>query len=409
MTHFAELASSGALIWCRKSSHLELQVRELLELRSSPERKARRQLVATLVTTQPGTYAARLGRYCREIVEPRGRKMRAERTARARSTISHAYGANLIAGDYCGTSELGPVVPGYWMHGWMPAYHNVDPALIALHKKHGQSEGYDYESQIAREKNHTPQWVSRADQQQYLISHGYQHVEVVGLPAVYLPQLDVRRVPGSLLVMPPHSHKCHGPGTPLAESYADAIADVRKDFEHVWVCLNEDDLRAQQWVESFRRRGIGVFLGTDQSDPRTLLRLKRILRSFEYVTTNGFGSHIAYAAYWGARVSVFGPFAEFPRARMARTHAVKMFPRLLDAAYWLCTEEALRQHYPFLFTEPKQATDRTKWGAFEVGEQHRRSPHELAALFAWPMVHPLEPEARRSSAVTVGSQAVAEA
>ena len=114
--------------------------------------------------------------------------------------------------------------------------------------------------------------------------------------------------------------------------------------------------------ESFQRRGIGVFPSADQSDPRTLHRLKRILSTFEGVTTNGYGSHIAYAAYCGARVSIFGPFAEFPRHRMVRTHAVKMFPKLVDIGYYLCTEKALREHYPFLFVEPHEAPEESRIG-----------------------------------------------
>src|ERR1044071_2927082 len=95
------------------------------------------------------------------------------------------------------------------------------------------------------------------------------------------------------------------------------------------------------------------------------------ISTFEYVTTNGFGTHIAMAAYCGAKVSVFGPFAPFPPERMAATHAVKIHPELLDAACELCTEAAMRRHYPFLFVDPDQAIARPEWGAAEVGERSR--------------------------------------
>jgi hypothetical protein len=124
-----------------------------------------------------------------------------------------------------------------------------------------------------------------------------------------------------------------------------------------------------------------IFPSADQSDPRTLHRLRRILSSFECVTT--YGSHIAYATYCGARVSIFGPFAEFPRHRMARTHAIKMFPKLVEVGYYLCTEKALRQHYPFLFVEPHKALENREWGRQEVCETNRLAPYELAAAFGW--------------------------
>jgi hypothetical protein len=382
MTHFAELGSSGALHWCDEPDRLLAGCRHLLNDEIQADAK-RRQLVGRIVVTGPGTYAERLAEFCRTTIEPRGRKQRAERAAATRDTISHAYGAHLIAREYCGVTDPETAVPDYWMHGWIPEYHNQHPALIALHKKEGQEGAYDFAAQILEEKSDTIQWVSREDQAAFLRRHGYLHVKAIGLPIAYLPPPRVRRVPGSLLVLPPHSHKNHGPDDPLAEEYAEMIAALEPRFSRIAVGVNEDDMAKNQWVESFRRRGIDVFVTTDQADPNTLVRLRRILGMFEYVTTNGFGSHIALAAYSGAKVSVYGPFAEFPLERMKSTHAVKMFPELLDAAHYLCTEAALREHYPFLFVEPDQARLQAEWAAREVGEPSRLPPAELRRLFGW--------------------------
>jgi hypothetical protein len=384
MTHFAEAKRSAALVWCDDSERLVADCVTLLAAGTAKrQRAARRKLLADVVTREPGTYAERLAGFCRSTVEAEARKLRGKRVGDRRGTISHAYGADRIARAYCRSATVDQAVPGYWMHGWIPAYHNIHPALIALHKKPGQGTDHDFETQIRAEKEDTQQWVSRADQADYLIAHGYRHVRAIGLPITYLPDPGVRRVPGSLLVMPPHSHKAHGPGDPLAERYASAIADLKPKFDHIKVGLNEDDIAKKQWVDAFRRHGLDIFVTTDQSDPDTLVRLRRILSTFEYVTTNGFGSQIALAAYCGARVSVYGPYAEFPRERMRVTHAVKMFPALLDDAYALCTEDAVRRHYPFLFVEPDKAPVHQAWGAREVGEPFRVSPEELARLFRW--------------------------
>jgi hypothetical protein len=221
------------------------------------------------------------------------------------------------------------------------------------------------------------------DQAEYLIGNGYKHVRAIGLPITYLPRPEVRRVPGSLLVLPPHGHKSHGPGDPLAERYAEAIAMLKPRFEHIWVGLTEDDVAERQWLESFERHGIDVFVSAQQSDRNTLARLMEVLSRFEYVTTNGFGSQIAYAAYCGARVSVYGPYAEFPKKRMKTAHAIRVDPKLLDQALYLCSEEALRKNHPQLFVEPEDAEVREEWGAHEVGLQCRVSPEELARLFGW--------------------------
>jgi hypothetical protein len=373
---------SSAVLTCEDPARLLRDCGRLFKPRWDDKTiRARTRLLDDVVTREPGTYADRLADFCHQRVDTIGRKMRAQRTGR-RATISHTYGADLIAHEYTGVRG-DAVVPGYWMHGWLPAYHNVHPALIALHKKEGQAAGYDFAAQIAEEKADAPQWVARADQAAYLAGHGYRHVRAIGLPIVYLPPPAVARVPGSLLVLPPHSHRNHGPGDPLAEAYAEAILSVRRRFEHVWVGISEDDILDRQWLEAFRSRGIGVFTTTDRGDSRTLARLRRVLSAFEYVTTNGFGSHVALAAYCGAKVSVFGPFADFPRERMAATHAMKIHPELLDAACALCTEEALRRHYPFLFVEPDAATARQEWGAAEVGEPCRLPAAELRTLFGW--------------------------
>ena len=408
MTHFVEARKSGALSWCSNPDRLVAECATLFKPGPVEKRAAARsQLLAQVVTREPGTYGERLASFCRDRVEPAARKLRSKKVNAQRGTISHAYGAHRIARDYCGLQLSDPAISGYWMHGWIPAYHNLDPALIALHKKGGQDEGYDFEAQIRDEKEHIPQWVSRLDQADFLISHGYRHVKAIGLPITYLPKPDVRREAGSLLVLPPHSHKSHGPGDPVAERYASMIADLKHRFERIWVGLHEDDIAKRQWVEAFRAHGIDVFPTTDQSDPNTLVRLQRILCSFEYVTTNGYGSHIALAAYCGARVSVYGSFAEFPYERMKVAHAVKMFPRLLDDAYYLCTEEALRKHYPFLFVEPDKAALRQEWGAREVGEPCRVSPGELARLFGWDLStyvrHVIGPEELRNEAHEVAA------
>jgi hypothetical protein len=301
----------------------------------------------------------------------------------------------VIARRYCGIEASDAVVPGYWMHGWLPAFHSVDPAVIALHKKPGQTEGYDFAAQTREDKAHVTQWVSRGDQVEFLRANGYEHVHAIGLPIVYLPKSTARRVPGSLLVLPPHGHRSHGPSDPLAEQYAEAIAGLRPRFEHIWVGISDHDAANDDWVQSFRRRGLDVFTTTDQGSPDTLVRLQRILSTFEYVTTNGFGSHLALAAYCGARVSIWGPFAEFPVERMRTTFTVKVFPHLLDTALHLVSEQALRHHYPFLFVEPQDAVAREPWGAHEVGEPWRQTPAELRRHFGWEGVR------HGGSAVTV--------
>lgn len=163
----AELRDSGALVWCERADHVIADGRRLFQPVDDEEaaRKARRLLVNRLVTRQPGTYAERLAEFCRSSIDNQARKQRARRTGAKRDTNSNSYGALLIARTHCGIADSAPVtVPGHWMHGWLPAYHSLDPVLIAYHKLPGQGEDYDFAAQIERERQDTPQWVSRADQ-----------------------------------------------------------------------------------------------------------------------------------------------------------------------------------------------------------------------------------------------------
>ena len=382
MALFSALQSSGALSWSAKKKRV---VRDLLKL-FRPDKALQRARVAAvkeMVTSGPGTYADRFDVFCQKSVEPRAKSLRYKRAGARRGTISHTYGANGIAARYCGLAASDRSVPGYWMHGWVPEYHNVAPILIALHKRKTSANDSEYLRQIGDERERVPQFVSRLDQADYLRAHGYGHVEAIGLPVTYLSARHVPRASGSLLVLPPHGHKSHGPGDPLAEEYAAAIADLKARFERIVVGLTEDDFVKEEWVTAFDRHGIDVVITAQQSDQGTIVRLAEILSTFEYVTTNGFGSQIAYAAYFGAKVSVYGPYANFSHERMASIEAIRTFPELLDQAVYLCGEDALRRHYPFLFVEPDRAVPLTDWGAREVGAQNRVSPEALAGLFGW--------------------------
>jgi len=70
MTHFAELRESSAVIWCASRDHLVDDCHRLLEVDPRAEAAARRRLLGSIVVREPGTYAERLARFCRESVEP---------------------------------------------------------------------------------------------------------------------------------------------------------------------------------------------------------------------------------------------------------------------------------------------------------------------------------------------------
>jgi hypothetical protein len=313
---------------------------------------------------------------------PVGRKKRLTRSNERRNSISEAYSANYIVASYMGRKE--PVgIPGYWMHGWIPAFHARHPGIVAMHKALTGKESPEARlERIDREKQSHAQFLARRDQADFLRSQGYRHTHAIGLPFAYLPEVHVPRKAGSLLIVPPHGRGCHGLGDPLAEAYATYIAERASRFSSVTLVVTAGDQALGQWVTPFKERGIAIEVGASANEQDTLFRLKTLLSSVEYVTTNGFGSHIAYAAACGAKVSVAGPYAEWPEGGLRRAFEVRTYPELLEVQTWLASERAMRDELPFLFTEPELAEDRTAWGKHEIGADLRLAPEELQILFS---------------------------
>lgn len=312
-------------------------------------------------------------------VEPSARRVRRRRLERNAESISELYGTRTLVARYCEVPPQSLRIPGFWMHGWIPEFHNVHPAFVALHKTLTRNVALVRREEIWNKTDF--QLVTRVDQEVFLARHGYTNVRAIGHPVAYAAMPDTVRIPGSLLVMPPHGHAGRGGNDPLVRAYVDCIAGLCRRFSEVRVCVTADDFSKGMWWRTFEKAGIPCLVGADPADPLSFDRMLHLFARFEYVTTNGFGSHIAYAAAVGAKVSVYGPFAAPPVELMRTAHAVRRQPELLDQQIELCSERALRCHYPFLFTEPDAAVKRTGWARSELGFDRRLSATELTALF----------------------------
>jgi FkbM family methyltransferase len=286
-------------------------------------------------------------------------------------SLSCGYGADYLAAIYCKLRQPPNPPPGIWQHGWISAYRSIDPAAVV--GGYGSYEGVKQSERF---------WVARKDQEDYLRSHGYRRVAAIGLPIVYLPPLQTARIPGSLLVMPVHSleYTTHSWGF---EAYAAETARIRERFTHVVACAHPVCWNRGYWVDAFREHGIPVIRGAQGDDRNALLRLQTLFNTFEFVTTNGYGSHLAYASLLGAKVSIYGPFAHYQRADYANTRLYQECPHILEPMLDLTSENTLRQHYPFFFCEPDQASLQQEWAAHEVGQDCRVTPEELRRLFEW--------------------------
>jgi FkbM family methyltransferase len=277
------------------------------------------------------------------------------------------YGALVNAAQYCGFKQPPTTPRGSWPHGWGPKqWLEFDDPML-------------YFGPVDLKGKTDHHWVSRRDEADLLCRHGYKKVKAIGLPIVYAPTESVRRRPGSLLVMPAHSGDDSTSEWKL-EEYAEEIARIRANFSEVWVCIHPSCWEHGYWVDAFKKRGFPLVQGALYTDRNALKRMVRLLSTFEYVTTNGTGSHIAYAAYAGAKVSIYGSFAEFGGADL------NDIPEKLpykDRWAWAYSEKTMRHYYPELFCPPREAKQRIDWGRYEVGCDNKVSPAELRSLFGW--------------------------
>jgi FkbM family methyltransferase len=277
------------------------------------------------------------------------------------------YGAADVAAAYCGLKQSPGYVHGYWQHGWTPSYRMPIPPDLIL-GTWAEPDGH--------------YWVTRKDEEEHLRASGFAHAKAIGMPMVYLPPRSIPRRPNSLLVMPAHTLDYVTCSWKFDE-YADTIAAICHEFSEVVVSVSPPCWKHGYWVDAFRKRGFHVIHGANHADRNALERVRYLLSSFEYMVTNCFGSHIAYAYYFGAKPSVYGPYATRHKEDFANDPVLRRSPHLIPVSLKSFSEEELRRQRPQLFCHPRDARSDVEWGRFELGQQSKVSPARLRSLFGW--------------------------
>ena len=109
------------------------------------------------------------------------------------------------------------------------------------------------------------------------------------------------------------------------------------------------------------------------------------MSQFEYVTSNVIGSHIFYAAAFGAKVSISGPFHKWNREAHFNEKFYADNKQLLD---WHEKEEELsRENFPFLFVEPHRAKQHIEWGREMIGYNNLINVKQMIDLFRLKQVY----------------------
>lgn len=288
---------------------------------------------------------------------------------------SDQYGALQVATTYAGSSlPVRYTLRGVWQHGCFAPWQDHSPDLLCFNAPN------------ARER---PVWVARQDQADLLLRSGYAKVQAIGLPIVYTSDSAVDRAQGSLLILPTHTlvGDVFADRTPF-ERYADELVQQAAQFSRVTVCVHPNCQKNGLWVREFTERGFEVIYGASNNDRNALLRMRWLFGRYETVTTNGWGSHVAYALACGSKVSIDGTQPRRSMADILRDTTWAADPAALKREL---DETARRREREFLrefLVPPAAAVSNPELGRWLIGAEHKLSPTEMAVVLS-DLVQPL--------------------
>lgn len=226
----------------------------------------------------------------------------------------------------------------------------------------------------------TPVIVASGPHKEMLEREGYRHVHAGGTPFAYVPTQGVRRREGTILAYIAHSAEVERMNV-LDLNYLDYLSSLTGRFS-VWVSVFSLD-ESEALKNEITRRGLVPVAGANPQDRNSMIRTRRILELVEHVSTNTFGSHIAYALAAGCRVSVFSPTYQYDVSQYL--HPGNGFaPSYAERLRLVHSEPYLRENFPMLFAE--NVTDGyadTELGLEYIGAAQILPAEQLRKVLGW--------------------------
>ena len=287
------------------------------------------------------------------------------------SIRNHAYGDRKILSLYAGLKKTPRYTQGEIPHSWIIKERNIIPDFVI------GSDGLGYT------RPEKLLFVSRKDQETFLRGEGFTDVHAIGHPIIYLKDVgNYSRIKDSLLVMPAHSlRETTEDWRELDKAYFKFLSEHISNFSYIALCLHPEDIKKKNWtmVSQLIPQRIE---GADEKDANSYERMAVLFSMFEYVTTNRLGSHVAYASYFGSKVSVCGPW-EFKKEEYLTMDFYRNSPSILDIEERWYKSSSLQRWYPQFFCSPIDAVSNIEWAKSELGFECRKSQRELIDLFGW--------------------------
>ena len=288
------------------------------------------------------------------------------------STLQNVWSDNYapfyLACEYA-QKELSPdyLVKCYWPHGCYLPVEEFDIDMVT--------------GCMAIPKS-TPVFVARSETRDFMVRHGFTNVRSIGLPIVYLPEQEIQRRRNTLIVMPMHT--IDGDKDPDKRSaiakYVEEIKSISDQFDAITIVIHQSCIRNGLWVEEFKSIGAKIVPGAYSSDKHSLHRIKSLLEQHEFMTTNDWGSHVAYGLAFGTRVSIWGTTYKRTLQSFLVDSAWKSRPDLLkkflSKEFQNDKEELLKR----FAVPPKEGVEDRGWGEWLIGMDQKISPSEMAEL-----------------------------
>jgi hypothetical protein len=277
-----------------------------------------------------------------------------------------AYGDLKELAHYCGADYRHCKLNGEWQHGWIPPERNFHPEWVV---------GCSGESRLHRRRQ--TYFVARRDQSQFLNECGYTKVHAIGHPFIYTRKRIYQRIRNSLLIMPSHSTLEISTGQDESiDSYIQYITSIRDQFGDVYACVYSTDV--EYYAHRFASIGIDIIEGSQENDQNSFQRMLGLGSQFEYMTTNYFGSHVAYLSYAGCKVSVAGPKPSISKSELQKLQFYQNAPFCLHTVDYV--GELISKAYPSFLVDPWHAVLNVKWAEEQLGERNKLDPKDCLGI-----------------------------
>lgn len=262
-----------------------------------------------------------------------------------------------ILRNFCSRRITTPI-PGLLQHGWSYG-PGVDPGDLEHVNKQPSQRLFLWNQRNA----------------QVCRDLGQNQIMLIGAPLLYLPEpIQPTLVdPKSLLVFPAHSCEWEPfvrEASDLYRTYFDELRPILDSFKSITVCLYWREFEEEGVRGLIEDMGFVVTtLGHRDGNPGFVSRLRKLILSHEYVSTNSYSTALFYSLFLRRKAFVYG-----------NTFVSRLLPGKTDN---LSVHDAMRRRYPQLDWEKFDDTPHQDIGAEEVGAAFRLPPDELRMEFGW--------------------------